>query len=69
MTSLDDLVMLRWTDARAALAERKLRLRVLAPPYPALGLGALRCLRVIPLPGADDAGWELTVGYEGYERL
>ena len=69
MTSVDDLVMLPWTDARAALAGRKLRLRMLVPPYAALGVGALRCLRVIPLPAADDGGWELTVGYDGYERF
>jgi hypothetical protein len=29
----------------------------------------LRALRVIPLAGRHDGAWELTVGYDGYERL
>lgn len=68
MTSVEALVMLPWTRARAALADRPLRLRVLTPPYPALGVGTLRALRAIPLDGPDDGAWELTVGYDGYER-
>ena len=68
MTSVEDLVMLPWTSARTALEGRPLRVRVLAPPYPALGVGTLRALRVVPLAGRDDGAWELTVGYERYER-
>jgi hypothetical protein len=64
-----DLALLPWTAARAALADRPLRMRVLTPPYPALGLGTLRCLRVKPLAGAGDGAWELIAGYDGYERL
>jgi hypothetical protein len=67
MTS--DLIMLPWTSARAALADRVVRLRVLTPPYPALGVGTLRCLRIVPLQGRHDGAWELTVGYDRYERL
>jgi hypothetical protein len=44
-------------------------MRMLTPPYPALGLGALRCLRVKPPVGAGDGAWELIAGYDGYERL
>ena len=61
MTSLDALVMLPWTEARRALGDRPVRLRVLRPPYPALGVGSLRALRV--------GEGELVIGYDGYERL
>ncbi len=67
--SVEDLAMLPWTSALAALAGRSLRLRVVSPPYPCVGLGVLRALRCIPLAGALDGAWELTVGYDGYERL
>jgi hypothetical protein len=63
-----DLVLLPYTQARAALHPRALRLLMLTPPYPALGVGALRALRVTP-PVAEDGTWELVAGYEGYERL
>ena len=66
---LDDLVMLPWTRARAALAEHPLRLRVLAPPYGVVGLGTLRLLRVLALEGAHDGAFELTCGYDGYDKL
>ncbi|MGD0051862.1 MAG: hypothetical protein ABSD03_08580 [Vulcanimicrobiaceae bacterium] len=66
---VEDLIMLPWTRARAALADRPLRLRLVAPPYPALGLGVLRLLRVRVLDGAHDGAFELAVGYDGYERL
>ncbi len=64
----EDLVMMPWTQARAALAGHALRLRVLAPPYPAVGVGALRLLRVAALAGEHDGALELTCGYDGYER-
>jgi hypothetical protein len=67
--SVEDLVMLPWTSALAALADRPLRLRVLTPPYLAVGLGTLRLLRVIALGGPHDGAFELTCGYDGYERL
>ncbi len=67
--AVEDLVMLPWTSARAALADRPLRLRVLTPPYHAVGLGTLRLLRVLALGGAHDGAFELTCGYDGYERL
>jgi hypothetical protein len=67
--NLEALTMLPWTQARAALGDRPLRLRVVAPPYPALGVGVLRLLRIRPLGGAHDGAFELAVGYDGYERL
>ena len=66
---VEDLTMLPWSRACAALAGRPLRLRLLTPPYPALGRGELRCLRVRALDGADDGAFEMTAGYDGYERL
>ena len=64
-----DLALLPWTSARAMLGDRPLRLRVLTPPYPAIGTGALRCLRLCPPAGAAEGPWELLLGYDGYERL
>jgi hypothetical protein len=62
-----DFALLPWIDARAMLGDRPLRMRVLTPPYPAIGTGTLRCLR---LRAPSDAGaWELVVGYDGYERI
>jgi hypothetical protein len=38
---------------------------VLRPPYPAIGTGVLRALRVAEVAGA----MELVAGYDGYERI
>jgi hypothetical protein len=57
-----------WVDERRALGDRPLRFRLVSPPYGAIGLGTLRALRVAPLGGAHDGAWELTAGYEGYEK-
>jgi hypothetical protein len=51
--------------ARLALTGRALTFLLLAPPYPALGVGQLRVLRVSE--GAD--GTELVAGYDRYERF
>ena len=69
MQNLDEIVLLPWVQARAALSDRPLRFRVLTPPYPAVGIGELRALRVSALAGEHDGAWELLAGYEGYERL
>ena len=61
--------MLPWLQARRALGDRPLRFRVLTPPYPAIGVGTLRALRVVALSGAHDGAWELLAGYDGYERI
>ncbi|HMD01920.1 MAG TPA: hypothetical protein VKG44_03040 [Candidatus Baltobacteraceae bacterium] len=51
--------------ARAILADRPLVLRLLRPPYPALGVGTLRVLRVSEAEGLT----EIVAGYDRYERL
>ena len=68
MENLDDgpsLVLLPECEARALLARRTLSLRVLRPPFPALGCGELRILRI--LEDADTT--RLVAGYDRYERL
>ena len=62
---ISDLVLAPEVDARNAFAGRKVTLRMLLPPYPALGLGRLRVLRVKERDGST----ELHCSYEGYERL
>ena len=69
MQDFEELTMLPWTAARAALVDLPLRFRILGPPYPALGVGVLRALLVRPLGGLDDGAFELIAGYEGYERI
>lgn len=51
-------------SVRAALRGRDLSLRLLAPSFPALGVGTLRVLRVKDVDGEV----ELVVGYDRYER-
>lgn len=65
----DDLTLLPWLQAKTLLSDRPLRFRVLMPPYPAVGVGTLRALRVSALGGEHDGAWELLAGYEGYEKL
>jgi hypothetical protein len=59
------LAMLPEVDARVVLAERTLSLRLLRPPFPAIGLGTLRVLRAVERDGVT----ELVAGYDGYERV
>ncbi len=59
------LVLLPENEARATLAGRSLSWRLLRPSYPALGVGALRVLRV----AEHGATTEIVAGYERYERL
>jgi hypothetical protein len=61
-----DLVLVPWIEARAALANRPLTLRVLTPPYPAIGAGELRVLRVRE---RTDAPLDVVCGYERYRRI
>jgi hypothetical protein len=59
------LTLLAEDEVRRALAGRALVFRLAVPPYPALGIGRLRTLRV------SEAGQltEIVAGYERYERL
>ena len=52
-------------EALAALRGRDVRFSVLRPPYAALGVGALRVLRI----AEREATLEMVAGYDGYERL
>ena len=52
-------------EARALLGGRRLSLLVLRPPYPAIGLGTLRVLRV----SERGERTEVVAGYDGYQRL
>jgi hypothetical protein len=61
----EDLVFVPEVEARAALRGRTVILRLLLPPYPALGTGRLRVVRV----RGDSRGHEVLCSYEGYERL
>jgi len=60
-----DLVLLPWLAARRRLGAREHAVHVLTPPYPAIGCGELRVLRV-----RDDGSGPLDVlcGYERYRR-
>ena len=62
---ISDLALATEVDARNALPGRALSLRMLLPPYPAIGLGRLRVLRVRERDGET----EMLCSYEGYERL
>jgi hypothetical protein len=59
------LTLLPEVDARRLLGDRPLTFRLLAPPYPALGVGSLRVLRLTDRDGRT----ELCAGYDRYERL
>ena len=59
------LGLLPAVEARAILFGKRLRFRVLRPPFPAIGTGTLRVLRVSERDGTT----ELIAGYDGYERI
>jgi len=52
-------------EARASLRGHAITMRLLRPPFAALGAGELRVLRATERNGRV----ELVVGYERYERL
>jgi hypothetical protein len=59
-----DLTLMPEVAARAVLSGRCLRLQVLAPVGPALGVGTLRVLRATERDDTID----LVCGYESYDR-
>lgn len=72
--ALDDLTLMPDTDARKALAGRRIAFSVLAPVGAFAGRGMLRVLRARPLAAGQDAAdeeelVELVCGYESYEPL
>jgi hypothetical protein len=62
----ETLTMLPEVEARRRLPGVAATFAVLRPPYPALGVGVLRILRVREL---SEQPLELTAGYDAYERL
>jgi hypothetical protein len=52
-------------EALARLKECDVMLDVVTPPYPCIGRGKLRVVRVV----ADDSRLRLSASYEDYERL
>jgi hypothetical protein len=62
----ETLTMLPEVEARKLLGGVPLAIGLVRPPYPALGVGTLRVLRV--REGAAGR-LEVAVGYDNYERL
>lgn len=62
---LDQIGMMPFVEARRLLGALPIDLCVLTPPYPAIGSGRLRVLRVREAGGRYD----IVAGYESYERL
>jgi hypothetical protein len=60
-----DLVLMPWLEARRRLGSREHALHVLTPPYPAIGGGELRVLRVRE---NGDLPLDVLCGYERYRR-
>jgi len=61
----DELINLPYATALERLRGRDVYLRVLAPPYPGVGVGTLHVVRAED----KDGGIELVVTYDDYERL
>ena len=59
------LALLPEREVRSLLRDRDVSLQLLRPPYPAVGLGMLRVLRVRERDGVT----QVVAGYERYERL
>ena len=62
----ETLTMLPEVEARRLLSDVTLAFEIVRPPYPALGVGTLRVLRVRERPAGP---LELSVGYDNSERL
>ena len=61
----DELINLPYATALERLRGRDVRLRVLAPPYPGIGVGTLHVVRAED----KDGGIELVVTYDDYQRI
>ena len=65
-----DLVLMPEVEARRALGDRRIHLKVLVPYGASAGRGVLRVLRMTLQPAQHDmadAQVEMIVGYEAYE--
>ncbi|HUN29234.1 MAG TPA: hypothetical protein VMV65_05485 [Alphaproteobacteria bacterium] len=63
--TIADLTLMPEVQARSLLIGRNVRLHVLAPVGPALGVGTLRVLRTTEREDCID----LVCGYESYDRF
>ncbi|GAC1441600.1 MAG: hypothetical protein NVS2B8_04490 [Vulcanimicrobiaceae bacterium] len=61
----ESLALMPFVAARARIGTAPVRFRLLRPAYPAVGLGALRVLRVREIDGTT----EVVAGYDGYARV
>jgi hypothetical protein len=61
----EELLLVPYTRAIELLKGRDVRLRVITPPYPALGIGPLRVVRVVD----EGTTVELEATYDDFERL
>ncbi len=67
----ESLLLLPYTRALEMLEGRNVRVTVVTPPFPCIGVGRLHVVRVTE-PGAGagpDASVELALSYDDYERL
>ena len=61
----EELINLPYLTALERLHGREVYVRVLAPPYPGIGVGTLHVVRAED----KDGGIELVLTYDDYERL
>jgi hypothetical protein len=61
----EELLMLPYRQALERIGAGDVHLKVIAPPYPALGVGTLHVVRVTH----DDKKTVLDATYDDYERL
>jgi len=61
----DSLLLLPYTRALEMIDGRDVSVTVVMPPYPCIGVGRLHVVRV----SEGDAGVELALSYDSYERL
>jgi hypothetical protein len=64
-TGDEELLMLPYTQALERIGDGDVHLKVITPPYPALGVGNLHTVRV----SHDDGKTVLEATYDDYERL
>jgi len=61
----EKLLLLPFVRALEELHGSDVRVTLLTPPYPCVGIGELRVVRV----GEEDGATKLDLSYENYERL
>lgn len=61
----EDLINIRWADARGLLGDREVFVRLLAPPHACAGTGELRVVRATAL----ENGVEVVLTYADFVRV